>query len=172
MFSGFFSSQTVTNEVRETLYKNIYQKNTDKVLETLAQYNNLLQKDFIDPLTNDTLLHLAIRTKNIALTKYLLNRDINKEVLNVFNETALDIAIKNQSTELVKIIMRHEQIDLPNNIYKKELDVEKTAHKRKREECELLYIENLDLTRKLTKLEKDNEELKKTVKTLSNSLKK
>jgi ankyrin repeat protein len=175
MFSGFFSSQYVSPETKALLIKNIYQKNNDQVLQILAKYNNLLQKDFIDDTTNDTLLHLAARTKNIVLVKYLLSRKVNKEAINILNETALDIAIKNQSTDIVKMLLINESNQLrvnESNQFKKELENEKKIHKRKRDEFDMLVADNFTLIIDNKKLKKNNEELQKTVRTLSNSLKK
>lgn len=178
MFSGFFTLHTLTDEQRKSLLDDIYNKRTDYAIRILEKFTNINNSEFTDLTTKDTLLHLAVRTKNTSFIKYLLDRGINKDVTNVLSETPLDIAIKNQNVEIIKMLV-HTNVDPEYKKLQEELETEKRNHKRKREDYDdlqfktvILESENKKLKEENTKLTKDNEELKKTVRTLTDSMKK
>lgn len=178
MFSGLFGSSIVTEETKSEIIKNIYCQNTDTVISTINHKN-------IDPDDNNlidesqqNLLHLACRTRNLELAKFLINKKINKQKVNIFNETPLDIAIKNQDKKMIEILLNSNyvpyQTDLTYKISKltEDLNCEKKNYKRQRDECELLSVDNLKLKEENKQLKVDNSELQKTVKTLRESFKK
>ena len=181
MFSGFFTLHHLTDEQRRSLLDDIYNKRTDYIVRTLEKFTTINNSEFTDVTTKDTLLHLAVKTKNTSFVKYLLDRGINKDVTNVLSETPLDIAIKNQTVDIIKMLI-HTNVELTSYPeYKKlreELETEKRNYKRKRDDFDnlesktvLLESENKKLKEENIKLIKDNEELKKTVRTLTESMK-
>ena len=185
MFSGLFGSSIVTEETKSEIIKNIYCQNTDSVISTI-NHNNIDPDDnnLIDE-SQQNLLHLACRTRNLELAKFLINKKINKQKVNIFKETPLDIAIKNQDKKMIEILLNSNyvpyQTDLTYKISKltDDLNCEKKNYKRQRDECELLSTdnsklkeENVKLVIENKKLKVDNNELQKTVKTLRESFKK
>ena len=46
---------------------------------------------------------LAVENDNSELTSILLSQNCNIDIVNLFNETALDIAIKQENTEIINL---------------------------------------------------------------------
>ena len=169
-YSGFFSSLTET--VRKDLFQKVYSHNTDQVISTINSKNiNVNDSKLIDELHN-TLLHAAIGTKNTRLVQYLVNNKSSQTKTNIFNETPLNIAMKNHDENLIKILLG---LDNDSNNTKKltdDLDKERTSHKRTRDDRDTVILEKEILRTENKKLKEDNSELQKTVKTLRQSMKK
>ncbi len=179
MFSRFFSN--VTEPIRKDIFKNIHSKNTNAVID-LLDTNNIDVNDYnlVDELKN-TPLHLAVATKNIDLTTYLINKGINKQKKNIFGETASLIALKNQDETMIRaLIVTHNQYQTDELAKEKEshkrtrddFEKEKSEHQRTRVERDVAICENDLLRTENKKLKEDNTELQKTVRTLRQSLKK
>ena len=169
-YSGFFSSLTET--IRKDLFQKVYSHNTDQVISTINSKNiNVNDSKLIDELHN-TLLHAAIGTKNTRLVQYLVNNKSSQTKTNIFNETPLNMAMKNHDENLIKILLVSDNDS--NNIKKltDDLDKERTSHKRTRDDRDTVILEKEILRTENKKLKEDNCELQKTVKTLRQSMKK
>lgn len=190
MFSSFFGSDRVTDETKSEIIRNVYSQNTNKVISIINHHNiNLDDRNLVDE-SQQNLLHLAVRTKNVELAKFLMSHNINRQKQNIFNEIPLDIAIKNHDKKMVETLLHVEPpIILPYHNTDKlteELNTEKRNCKRHRDECDTLSRENTSLKNENTdlviengklktenkKLKTDNDELQRTVKTLRESFKK
>lgn len=179
MFSRFFSN--VTEPIRKNILENIYSKNTNAVVD-LLDINNIDVNDYnlVDELKN-TPLHLAVATKNSDLTSYLVTKGINKQKKNIFGETAFLIALKNQDETIIRtLITTHNQYqadELAKEIERHkrsrdEFEKEKSEHQHTRVERDIAICDNDLLRTENKKLKDDNVELRKTVRTLRQSLKK
>jgi len=167
-YSGFFSSLTET--IRKDLFQKVYSHNTDQVISTINSKNiNVNDSKLIDELHN-TLLHAAIGTKNTRLVQYLVNNKSSQTKTNIFNETPLNMAMKNHDENLIKILLVSDSNDTKK--LTDDLDKERTSHKRTRDERDKAVLEKELLYTENKKLKEDNCELQKTVKTLRQSMKK
>ena len=178
MFSGFFGSTKVDEDTKSEIIKNIYSQNTHAVISLINHHHiNLDDTNLLDE-SQQNLLHIAVRTKNLELVKFLMNKKINKQKLNMFGETALDIAIKNHDKKMIEVLLYVEApIIMPyyQQIIKKddysessrnvdklteELNTEKQNCKRKRDECNTLSNINTSLKNENTDLVIENGKLK------------
>ncbi|ARF09948.1 ankyrin repeat protein [Indivirus ILV1] len=177
MFSRFFSN--ITEQIRKDIIRNAHSNNTDEI-KNIIDTNCI---DINDPnLTDDsknTLLHLAVATNNANLAKYVIDKGINKQKKNIFNESALRMALKNQDENLIRLIIGSDSND--NDLKKEkeshkrtrdEFEKEKSNHQTTRTERDIAIYENDILTTENKKIKEDNLELQKTIRILRQSFKK
>ena len=62
--------------------------------------NNQLADDY-----KQNLLHIAVKNYHYEFAKFLIKKKIDKSKKNIFNETPLDIAIKNHDTKMIEILL-------------------------------------------------------------------
>lgn len=165
MFSMFFSR--VSNECRDELINLTISQKTWEVIEYLEEHKiDPNDYNLVDNLGN-TLLHLAVSTKNLLLTRHLVRIKSNQSKQNIFKETPMKIAMKNNDEHIIQELM-----DISNSEELEELENEKKNNKRLRDDNNELKSENKKLNTENKKLKMDNSELQKTVKTLRESFKK
>jgi len=108
MWSGLFGSVTIEEDIKKTIFRNALNSNTYNVTNTLTKNNiNVINSNLVDE-CGQNLLHIASRTKNHDLAKYLVEKNIDKSKKNMFNETPLDIAIKNHDLKMIEIILERD----------------------------------------------------------------
>lgn len=116
--------------------------------------------------SKQTLLHIAVKTKNYMLVEYLLGKNIDKDCVNIFGECALDIAIKNNDKKMIELLYDIGTINYHKNNNNKledkcddlRFNYEKVLgfnDKLQREKSELISDLNMQM-RKCAKLENEN----------------
>lgn len=157
MFSRFWS--TVTEDQRKHLITLVLTSDNNKIIDYLEENKiDINDCNLVDESKN-TLLHLAVATKNLLLTRYLIEHKSDRSKKNLFGDNPMKIAMKNHDEYIIQ-----ELLDIYNQD-NQALELEKSNHKRTRDERDELLIEN-------KKLKKDNLELQNTVKSLRSSFKK
>lgn len=178
--------------INEMFYCTSRNSNT-KVCNLVKEYQFNLNSNECKDEYDNTLLHIVANGRNVRLAKQLIILGAQKYHKNVYGDKAVDIALKNNNLDMIKVLVDLEvdeylqerikalekeredlTIDLTN--VKEELD----SHKRKRcNECIVKERENKKMrtvNNKLTenneKLVKNNSDLEKTVNNLRNSFKK
>jgi ankyrin repeat protein len=61
--------------------------------------------------SNQNLLHMSVRAQNPILVEYLMENNVSHTAKNIFGETAMDIAIKNNDTHIVELLCGSKQIE-------------------------------------------------------------
>ncbi len=93
----------------------------DNITELLKEGNNralkrmlMMDTSLVNTLfaAEETLLHLAVRTKNIKLVSFLIKLGINVDSKSSVMETALFIAVCNGCEEIVDILLQCSGVDL------------------------------------------------------------
>lgn len=105
MFSSFFWSTAIQEDVKQSIIKNALNGNTQTVIELLETNKlDINNSNLIDE-CKQNLLHISIRSKNYDLAKYLVTKKIDKTKRNIFNETSYDIALKNNDLKMIEILL-------------------------------------------------------------------
>ena len=139
---AFFGSTIIQEDVKNTIIKNALKSNTNCVRSDLEKYNiDVNNSNLVDDCAQN-LLHIAARTKNYELARYLISRKIDKTKINLFNETPKAIALKNNDVQMFEIIMDYDSLSY----------------------CK---IENIKLNGRITDLELNNAKLIDTNKDLT-----
>lgn len=148
---------------------------------------------------NNTLLHLAVKSKLHSTALYLVRRGADRNKKNSFGESPWDIAVTNQDNQMIRILLNFQDTinglkEDKTRLSKEVLELQeerdnlvKSGKKRKRcEDCEVkdreikrVKREKEDveervvrITTQVSELEKDNQTLKTTVDSLRSSFKK
>ncbi len=151
-----------SNEITKDVVKFIH--NGDLSRCRTYVYDRKSWLNVIKDIYSNSLLHLSVKSKRPEIVKYLLSQNIDTKMLNIFGESAYDIAVKNHDKIILRIfeeelvrakdnqikenqetigIMLNDQIRLNR-------DLEEANHDRKR-----LRTTNDDLETKTKKLRKD-----------------
>ena len=104
-----FSFSNTSEQDRKTTLLSLARSSSTIQLQNYVEANRIDLKNL--NLTDDydqTLLHIAVRTKNYNLSKYLIGNGINKNKFNRFNETPIDIAMKNNDCEMLQILFDNQ----------------------------------------------------------------
>lgn len=143
--SSIFSKYSITSIVKQSILRTI--KDNDKfALSSVVSSNkiNLNDSELLDGYQN-TLLHQAVMHKADNVIEYLA-KHIEKDKVNQFGETPLDLAIKNHNTKIVKALTSSSEIEADRNYLKGE-------NKRLDEKVKTLEYNNtklLDTNKELT----------------------
>lgn len=158
-----------TNDIKK-MFKFASIKNNGGVNMLIKYYElDINSPECMDDYQN-SLLHIAVATSNKSLITQLLKLGINLEHKNNFNELPIDIAIKNNDLDIIRLLEEKSN----NMITQLEDEIKKLNQsnneltkglKRQREECETYINTN-------KKLIIDNNELRKTIDNLRESFKK
>lgn len=138
MFNGLFGSQTVQVDLKNEILTNAKQARTNNVIKLLNNNNINLQNSSILDDYGQNLLHIAVRSYNYDLAKYLIGRRIDKLKTNQFNEIPLDIAMKNHDKISVEILCENKALS---------------------PEIPILTRETKRLTEKINEVEENNKKL-------------
>lgn len=141
MFTNIFGSTTTTIEedVKQNLFRNTLSSNTFSVKNTIIKHNvNISSNNMVDE-CGQNLLHIAVRTKNYDLVRYFMSYDIDKNKKNMFGESPVDIAMKNNDQKMLEIFfvrepdMRHknENVRLSNRVGELEINNKKLIETNK-----------------------------------------
>ncbi len=164
---------------------------------------DLLDKNNIEPTNSNlvdkskqNLLHLAVRTKNYMLAEYLIEKKVSQSAKNVFGETAVDIAIKNNDTRMLELLYGINKIDSYKQLNDKleckyndmkfnydtilnkntqlsyNLDESNKTNKRLRDTCDVQEREIKKLKIEKEMVCEDNKVLQTTLNNLRNSMRK
>lgn len=163
----------------------------------------LLDKNNIEPTNSNlvdkskqNLLHLAVRTKNYMLAEYLIEKKVSQSAKNIFGETPVDIAMKNNDTRMVELLYDVNKINNYKQLYEKledkcddlrynyntllsentkllfQVDDTNKTNKRLRDTCDTHEREIKRLKLDNNRLVDDNRVLQITVTNLRNTMKK
>ena len=201
---GWFGTTPEEEEARRLDIKNMFyytnRKNNYRVNEIIHKHENsrafdLNSRECRDEYDN-SLLHVAVSSKNYELTKQLILLGLNKLHKNTFSETPNDIAIKNHDIQMIKILENLEcdeyllaridnletvnvklnddvlELTTKNVLLSEDLASTKRSLKRQRDECTTHIKSIKKLKSDNDKLKKDNTDLQNTVNTLRDSFKK
>ncbi len=186
--------QEARNQAINNMFYYTSRNSNAKVCNIINEYefnlNNYECKDEYD----NTLLHIVANSRNVRLAKQLILLGCQKYHKNVYGEKPVDIALKNNNLDMIKVLMdlepdeylleriaalEKEREDLTIDLTKVQEELEVVSRKRKA--CEECVVKDRDLKRmrtvnnKLTnnneKLTKDNADLQKTVDNLRESFK-
>ncbi|MCJ7636383.1 MAG: ankyrin repeat domain-containing protein, partial [Nitrososphaeraceae archaeon] len=106
MFSNFWSNYSNLNEdTRKSIISKAYSKDTNGVTYLLDSHNIDVNDSTLVDESKNTLLHLAVATKNTSLAKHLIGKKSTLNKKNSFGETPMQIALKNQDEGMVKILL-------------------------------------------------------------------
>ena len=201
MFSWLSDSKD--NKADETISNLFYYAvtNNNKQMTKLMNESNIdLNSDKCKDRYSNTLLHIVANGNNVALARSLILCGLRKDHSNSFGERAVDIALKNNNLEMVRVLtdmvqnpqlleriahLESQTVTLRSTIQQSETNLEKAKDeiktlKRKRcddcdvntRECKKLKTENEVLVKKNETLTKDNGDLQTTIKNLRQSFKK
>lgn len=200
MFEWLFGTDKTEEDIINNIFYYTLTNNNKQVIKLINDYNiDLNNKKYRDSY-NNTLLHILANGNNIELTKNLILCGLQRDHVNVYDDRAVDIALKNNNLEMVRVLTDIEQDpQLLERIANLEVQrqtlyatIEKTGTdlveanteiknlKRKRcdqcdvntRECKRLKTENDGLLKTNEKLTKDNGDLQTTVTNLKTSFKK
>lgn len=117
MFNWLFGGKnngSRDNNLLSLLFHFTLNKDTKRVKQLIEdnKINDLFDKKYRDDIFDykyrddygNTLLHIAVKTYNVDLTRYLILKGIDTEAINFFGERAIDIAKKNNNVELIQIL--------------------------------------------------------------------
>lgn len=200
MFSWLFGSNNEENDVIKNIFYYTITNNTNQVIKLLNEHKVDLNDKKCRDICNNTLLHILANGDNMKLTEHLLNYGLRTDHVNLFNEKAIDIALKNKNLTMVKLLsnivqdhqlikkingLESQQKVLYDRIEKSENNLVKAQEeirtlKRKRcdqceentRECKRLKTENDALVKTNQELTKDNGDLQTTITNLRASFKK
>jgi ankyrin repeat protein len=116
-----------------------------------------VSQDKLKCLTTDgnTLLHIAILMKNLPVVQYLA-LFIRHDIKNDYGQTALDVAIQTQQTEIVTILCNCEQ----DKTYRNEISALNLRNRDLIEELDMTKRENRSIIVKVSQLETSNKRLR------------
>jgi ankyrin repeat protein len=178
--------------INELFFYTARSSNT-KVCNTIKKYQLNLNNDECKDEYKNTLLHLTAQGKNVRLAQQLVLLGAEKYHKNVFDEKAVDIALKNNNLDMIRVLIdyepdeylleRIEALEQQRENLKDKLDeTEVQVNNLKRKRCDECVVKERDLkkartdnnklTKENTNLKKDNTDLKKTVDSLRESFKK
>jgi ankyrin repeat protein len=153
--------------------------NNKSIRDIISKHNlNLNTPECLDEYKNN-MLHICVLKQNYELSNYLVSIGVNKNAKNVYDDSPLDLSIKNNDTKMVSILMNNHKdiecwrdsvISLENVNHK--LNNEVKSLKRKRDDYDDCVIELKKVKTDNVKLVKDNTDLKNTVVSLRKSFKK
>ena len=112
MFSNFFGSTVVEEDLRQTIIKATSQNERYKVCDLLQRHKLNVNNPYLVDDYGQNLLHLAVRVKGYDLAKFLVEKKIDKLKKNLFHETPFDIALKNHDLKMVETLLN---IEYPSN---------------------------------------------------------
>jgi len=143
MFPNIFGrTTTVELNVRDSLLKNTLRSNTYYVKKMIVEHNVNLNSNNLTDDYDQNLLHIAVKTKNYELAKYLVVNGINKDKKNMLYESPYDIAMKNGDQKMLEILFDGES-------------------------SSMLKLENTRLSDRISDLETNNKKLIETNKDLT-----
>ena len=190
MFSWLFSSNTTDADIINNIFYYAINNNNDQVINLLNEHKIDLNSKACKDRYNNTLLHILANGKNIILANHLILCGLRKDCVNVFNEKAVDIALKNNNLAMVrllsdieqdpKLLIRIENLENQRNELcdKVEKANEEIINLKKRKlsevckDCEDNLREVKRLKTHNDELIKDNKDLQTTVKNLRQQFKK
>lgn len=105
MFSNIFGSVVIQEELRQSIIKSTLQSKTNIVIDLIQKHNINVNNFYLNDDCGQNLLHLCVRTKNYDLARYLINKKIDKQKRNMFNETPYDIALKNGDLKMIEVLL-------------------------------------------------------------------
>lgn len=86
------------------LFSDAMQLQTDAVLTTLDRYKIDINSNYCRNDSKQTLLHIAVITKNKSLIIKLIERNIDIDLVDIFGQTSLDLAIHSNRVDIVKLL--------------------------------------------------------------------
>ncbi len=111
----FFDDISINSTTKDNIFKNAARSNTLYVKNLLFTNNiNVNDSNLVDDY-NQTLLHIATKTKNYNLATYLIDNGANITKKDSFNESSFDIAMKNYDAKMVGILLGQEKTNSYNN---------------------------------------------------------
>jgi hypothetical protein len=153
-------------------------KNAEIIKATYHAQNlkvyNLLDENNIKPSSKNlvdemkqNLLHIAVRGRNYVLVEYFVDNDVSQTDKNIFNETPLDIAIKNNDKEMVELLCGHGKLENHKKTIKK-LEDKCDDYRMNYEKVASI---NFDLKTQVESFNKSNQRLREVYDTVNNQLK-
>lgn len=198
MFNWLFGSNESESDVINNIFHHTLKGNNAQLTRLLTDYKidpNICKDEY-----NNTPLHILANSNNVALAETFLFYGLKKDHVNVFGEKAVDIALKNNKLEMVKVlsdivqdtklVKRIEGLEAQaktlytriqvseNNLTKANEEIKTLKRKRCDQcdvnvrECKRLKTDNDALTKTNEKLTKDNGDLQVTITNLRTSFKK
>lgn len=150
--TSIFDKSELTENIKKSLLTTI--KNNDRFTFTsLITTHKLSTNDIVLDPYNNNLLHISVLHKSYNIVQYLINTNFNVLRTNQFNETPIDIALKNHDEKMMRILV-------DNNKYE-------TENKSLKEDNTYLKNENKRLDDKIKNLECNNTKLLDSNKTLT-----
>lgn len=159
----------------------------------LSQFDELIKvnafnvnADCKDEYSN-TLLHIAVSSKKYNIVEYLIQIGADIIKSNIFTETPWDIAVRNQDTKMIRILLNINELNTNiNNLIRENTELRNESVsklKRKCGDCEnkdreikRIKTERSDCETKLLgdvkKLQVDNTDLRTTIESLRTSFQK
>lgn len=173
MYNGYIYRYRVITNIMFGSNKNVEILKATLNSQNLKVYN-LLDENKIKPSSKNliddmkqNLLHIAVRTKNYVLVEYLVDNDVSQTDKNVFNETPLDIAIKNNDKEMVELLCGHGNVEHHKKTIKK-LEDKCDDYKMNFERVGSM---NFELKNQVESFTKSNKRLRDIYDTVNNQLK-
>jgi hypothetical protein len=121
-FTFFDFGSTKTSNTPQQLHDKAFDYTKAGKVSELRTLLNGISMDTINKMTDgydNTILHIATQANKPEIIKYLLNRNMKRNIKNFFGESAWNIAIKSQNEDLIQIF---HDIDLLNfDEYKKKV---------------------------------------------------
>ena len=114
MFTNFFGSVVVQEDVKKSISDATLKSKTNTVIGLLQTNNINVNNFYLNDEYGQNLLHLCARTKNYELARYLIEKKIDKQKKNMFNETPHDIALQNRDLKMIEVLLETD-----NNSYVK-----------------------------------------------------
>jgi ankyrin repeat protein len=153
MISWLIGSNTKGDDVISNIFYYTVTNNNKQVIKLLDEHKmDLNNKEYRDEYSN-TLLHILANGKNVSLAKHLILHGLRKDHENVFNEKAVDIALKNNNLEMVRILT--DIVQDPQLLERvKALEVQNETL------CDTIEQSEIDLEKVHEELEKAHEEIK------------
>jgi len=140
---------TIQSDIKQLIFKYATTSSTSNVINTLSRNNiNPSSASLVDDF-DQNLLHIAVKTKNYELTKYLVKEKTSMTKLSLFYETPYDIAIKNQDKKMIEILLSHDEF----NFYKNEVARLNNTLSDSKHNNNSLIVTNKDLTIKNSTLQ-------------------
>lgn len=142
MLHSLFGSSTIQGDTKQLIFRHAINSNTSGVVGALTNANiNPSDSHMIDEF-GQNLLHIAVKKRNYELACYLVDSQTSITRSSIFDETPLDIAIKNHDKKMIETLYRKPLLDFHKN-------------------------ENTRLIEKITNLENNNKTLITTNKELT-----
>lgn len=141
----------------------IEQKNTDKLINFINSNNIDINQISNGDIYKNSLLQIGVKTNNIKLVKFLLDKGSNIKYKNKLNENIYDIAIQNQYSEIIQVLQDYEQKKLKQIIKELESSVKyfQNLYKNELNKVGTLKIVNEEIKTLNDNLTKKNMEMKR-----------